>query len=489
MSQILIVMLYVLWVAAAQPSLSRGAAVDVPRLGVFFAGFMALVAIPAVAARVMIPRLPAARIWPFVRQFHWLTEAVKLGITAWFAVGVFSTDAWRAAVGLMLGAAGDAPFTLPAMVFGPLPAVLAWLGLWWAQYPVERMAREQSMLPMLESDLPIHAPPTLLQFFSNNLRMQILTTAVPLLMIALLRDVGALGLLATGLANPNGAWASTILSFTAAAGVLLVAPEPLRHILRTERLPPSSLRWRLDEVCRAARTRYREVLLWKTGYAMGNAAVMGVLPRVRYVLLSDLLLESMTDRQIEAVFAHELGHVVHRHTVWFVLVIVTLAVAMTGVSAGLDWSLARMELPAWLNGAAGWAAGGAMVAAAVVAFGFVSRRFERQADVYAARAMQAIVSPETAGSPDPRRAAVGPEGAEMIASALARAAVINNVPLDARSFRHGSIARRIRYIRQLAREPAQTFAFDRSMGMLFAGILAALTLGGLFLWWLETAAR
>lgn len=489
MSQILIVMLYVLWVAAAPQRLPRGTAVDLERLAVFLGGFALLVAIPAVAARVMTRRIRPHRVWPFARQFHYLTEAVKLAITAWFAIGVFATPTWIATVGVILGRAGDAPLTLPAMLLGPLPAVLAWLGLWWAQYPVERLAREQSLLPMLESDLPIHAPPTLLQFFSNNLRMQVLTTAVPLLMIAALRDVGALTLLATGWADPRGPWTGTLLSFGSALAVLLVAPEPLRHILRTERLPPSSLRWRLDAVCRATGTRYRDVLLWNTGYGMGNAAVMGVLPRIRYVLLSDLLLESMTDRQIEAVFAHELGHVVHRHTVWFVLLIVTLALVMTAASVALDGLLAQADLAQWLSGSTGWVAGVAMVAAAALSFGFVSRRFERQADVFAARTMQSLVSPETAGAADPRRAAVGPEGAEMIASALARAAVINNVPLEARSFRHGSIARRIRYIRQLARTPERTFAFDRSMAFLYAGILTALSLGVLSLWWLESVGR
>ena len=57
--------------------------------------------------------------------------------------------------------------------------------------------------------------------------------------------------------------------------------------------------------------RYREILLWHTENNMGNAAVVGLVPRLRYILLSDLLLETMDDRQIEAVFAHEIGHIVH----------------------------------------------------------------------------------------------------------------------------------------------------------------------------------
>ena len=32
----------------------------------------------------------------------------------------------------------------------------------------------------------------------------------------------------------------------------------------------------------------------------------------------------MTDEQIEAVFAHEVGHIVHRHMMWYLVLIVLL---------------------------------------------------------------------------------------------------------------------------------------------------------------------
>ena len=72
-------------------------------------------------------------------------------------------------------------------------------------------------------------------------------------------------------------------------------------------------------LCRRVGMRYRDILLWRTQNNMGNAAVMGLVPQVRYILLSDLLLETMTESQIEAVFAHELGHIVHRHMAWYIV--------------------------------------------------------------------------------------------------------------------------------------------------------------------------
>src|SRR5688500_15520392 len=88
-------------------------------------------------------------------------------------------------------------------------------------------------------------------------------------------------------------------------------------------------------------------------------------------------------------------------------------------------------------------------------FGFISRRFERQADVYAARTMQQQRADAAAAAPLPtadgtvtvaldalaradealahRRSHVGAFGATLFASALQRVAVINNMPTGPRA--------------------------------------------------------
>ena len=62
-----------------------------------------------------------------------------------------------------------------------------------------------------------------------------------------------------------------------------------------------------------------DLLVWRSDGMMINAAVMGLLAPVRYVLLSDGLLATMNVSQIEAVFGHEAGHVRHRHIQHFLL--------------------------------------------------------------------------------------------------------------------------------------------------------------------------
>ena len=59
----------------------------------------------------------------------------------------------------------------------------------------------------------------------------------------------------------------------------------------TQPLPANwPLRRRMEALCRRAELKYRDILLWRTNSSMGNAMVMGLFPRVRYIFLSDLLL-------------------------------------------------------------------------------------------------------------------------------------------------------------------------------------------------------
>jgi STE24 endopeptidase len=262
--------------------------------------------------------------------------------------------------------------------------------------------------------------------------------------------------------------------------VFIIAPEILRRVLPTQPLPDSPLRRRLENLCRRNGLRYRDILLWHTENNMGNAAVMGIIPRVRYILLSDLLLETMTDDQIEAVFAHEVGHIVHRHMSWYVVFILILTMLLAGPGAVVAGWLEGWQLPRWMPLELLMTLIGA--GAFLLAFGYLSRRFERQADVFAARSVRpsapAQASPGVAhASPSPADC-VNPHGAAIFSSALQRVAAINNIPVTAPSWCHGSIANRMTYLRSICQDPQRTALFDRSMRRVYTLLLAALLLLG-----------
>jgi STE24 endopeptidase len=104
-------------------------------------------------------------------------------------------------------------------------------------------------------------------------------------------------------------------------------------------------------------------------------------------------------------------------------------------------------------------------------FGFLSRRFERQADVYAARTIE-----QHAASTGPivHSSHVGPYGAAVFTSALYRVAMVNNIPIRARNFTHGSIATRMDYLKRIADDPRSTGEFDRVMVLLYSTMIVTL---------------
>jgi STE24 endopeptidase len=335
------------------------------------------------------------------------------------------------------------------------------------------------LLDQFEKDLPVHAPPTRGQFVRSQVRLQLLFILLPIVMIMALRDaiLIAAALLKFNIGRPADFENWVLLP--AGALVYLFAPSILRRVLRTRPLDDSPLRRRLESICQRMGLKYREILLWQTDFAMGNAAVMGLFPRVRYILLSDLLVESMTDEQIEAVFAHELGHVVHRHMAWYVAFFGMIVLAAIGVEFYVQQALAHFNVARWVNAAVlqmGLSLLG-MMTSIVLIFGYLSRRFERQADVFAARMMQSDWTVES-GTPTH----VGERGAGVFAGALRRVAAINNIPEERRSWCHGSIAKRARYLLQMSADPALTHQFDKLMSRLYLTLVTALFASAAIAW-------
>lgn len=496
MSLILLLLVIILWMAGQAADPIRPRNLQAGLVG-FFGFYALLVLIMGVWSRSLARRVRQPNVELGMRRFHHMMTFARLMIPISFGLGVFWLG-WGWLVHRYTPV--ESPIQLPGLIIGIIPPMAAWAGLFWSQYPADRALREQSVLVAIDQGLPVHPLPRFLAYFSANFRTQILFAVVPILLVIFLRDVSVT---LYRLVNPSAAITDTVdtlLSLPALAIVYVLAPLVLRRVLNTRPLPDCPLRRRLQRLCERTGLHYRDILLWDTQGYVGNAAVMGVLPQVRYVLLSDLLLETMTDEQIEAVFAHEIGHVVHRHMGWYLMVILTFI--FLGIGPGMvietqvrrwitDENLLQVVL---LIGGVGWF---------WVLFGLLSRRFERQADVYAARTMQLIEPPVMTGlselglsealasmpktvsvppvlQPVEKQRAwarlnsfVGPYGATIFASALLRVAQVNNIPTRRREWLHGSIASRMRFIKSIATDPARTRAFDRAMMNVYLLLLLA----------------
>lgn len=144
---------------------------------------------------------------------------------------------------------------------------------------------------------------------------------------------------------PNGWWVPATVGFLLVVALLArLAPVLLLPIFfRFKPLAREELRRRLVTLSERAGLSVIEVLEWQLSdrTKKGNAALAG-LGRTRRILVSDTLLASCSDDEIEAVLAHELAHYVHRD-LW-------LGIAMEGAAAALGFYLASKVLA----GASGW---------------------------------------------------------------------------------------------------------------------------------------
>lgn len=518
MSLLYILLIFAVWLGG--PSLMVEPRMGVPAsLGVFLGGYVALVLGVAGWTRMLARRLDGQRLHHGAGRLNRMLMLARLAVPAWLAAGVFTPlgfgriilDALSSWAYVKFSHGGDTTLVglaLPAAVLGTLPSLLAWVGLWWAQYPADRAMREQSLLGHMHLGLPVRSPPPLGQYIAIQVRLQLLFVVAPLLLVLLLRDAAVAAIALAGGHFGHSAAVQDWLILPAAVPVLLLAPELLRRIWRTEPLPDSPLRRRLEKICRHMRLRYRDILLWHTHGMTANAAVMGLVGPLRYVLLSDWLLETLTDEQIEAVFAHEVGHVVHHHMAWYALFFAMVALA----SGVLDAALARVMRPGLLA----WAAHlidvdaatlartgreavvvAGMIALTLGGFTVIGRMFERQADVFAARMLESNWegidrarllrgSPEMLSyllqtmhdDPPPAESPsrVGPRGAAAFISALDRVARVNSISTRSRSWPHGSMGGRMEYLSRLAADPLATEAFDRRMRRLYRTLLAATAL-------------
>ncbi|MBL8858757.1 MAG: M48 family metalloprotease [Planctomycetes bacterium] len=149
-------------------------------------------------------------------------------------------------------------------------------------------------------------------------------------------------------------------------------PFLLKNTWEMEPVPEGPQRDVLLSVAEMARFGEPKLFVWKTGYTTANAAIVGVTKKSRVVLFSDSLLAQMGPSELAAVFAHEMGHAFRRHVPIFVVFV--LGFVMLGDLLAQHYF---SEQPVW----AGVTIIGVMTAW-FFSFGFLSRRFELEADLF-----------------------------------------------------------------------------------------------------------
>jgi len=214
-----------------------------------------------------------------------------------------------------------------------------------------------------------------------------------------------------------------------------------------------------------------------------NAAVMGFLPFFRRILLTDALLEALPRRELEAVLAHEVAHVRAHHMAWLVLALLAL---LAGAALGLFAAGTLLEAAGAPIGESAAAVALLLLLASVLAiFGWVSRRFELQADAFAAAhlargSVSATISASSQeDEPDrPRITRIDEAAIETVCSALEHVAEASGTDPARSSWRHGSIRWRQLRLRRLRGAPLEGLPIDQAVRRLRVAIASVLLLCG-----------
>lgn len=438
--------------------------------------------------------LPAAQ-----HRLSQCTSAIRFFLIASFAASMYLTDWSRFVrhVDWMRRIWG-----LDEMVM-MLPFLLGVVVSWIALYPADKGVRYVSFEMRLWASQPGRPVWTLWSYLVFMLRHNVLIILLPMLPIVITIDAVSSEHWGRWLRRNTGVvWADQAVLVVVAGAVFLIAPVLLRYVWQTISLPQGDLRARLDRLCRRIGLSYRDILIWQSDGMVVNAAVMGLIRPVRYILLSDGLLETMDDQKIEAVFGHEAGHVKHHHITFYLLFAILSMLIVGGIS-----ELAMRYAPDLL-GSRDQVRDYLQVTAMVLivgiwgfCFGPVSRRFEWQADLFGARSVTPDVDkcdhpcivhgtfdppPSNPGRPVPPGLPVCATAANIFGEALHRIATLNGIPIEARSWRHSSIGNRISLLKKYAVDPTAITRLNRAVItikiILLVGTLIGLAIGAWLYW-------
>ncbi|MBN1104599.1 MAG: M48 family metalloprotease [Deltaproteobacteria bacterium] len=222
----------------------------------------------------------------------------------------------------------------------------------------------------------------------------------------------------------------------------------------------------LETFLRERDFRYRRLLQWPLfeGRIL-TAGIMGLVPRYRYILVTDGLMEALSVEELKAVLAHEMGHARYRHMLFYLIFLLGYMVLSFGIfdvsfyllavqpffvkilesgeSQGTSTFYLVLSLPLL----------GTMFLYFRYVMGFFMRHFERQADLFSAVTMG---------------------GPRETISSLEKIAFLSGKIRDLPSWHHFSIRERVECLTRFISDPGVFKRHNRFLRFSFAGYLACM---------------
>lgn len=226
------------------------------------------------------------------------------------------------------------------------------------------------------------------------------------------------------------------------ASVFLFPPF-LQFAWGCEPLEEGVLKQRLEDLCQKASFRNGGLKVWTVMTNAFTAAIVGIIPRFRYIIFTRRMLQQFPPSELEAILSHEIGHSYHRHLLFYPLVVVGMLLFQGLCSLFLGESFDHfMALLRFHADASFWEMSFPLFIFLFYAllfvlyfrlvYGFISRNFERQADLHV---FHLEIPPE-----------------EMV-QALDRVGTLSGGIHDKPSWHHFSIRQRMHFLNQAIANP------------------------------------
>lgn len=160
--------------------------------------------------------------------------------------------------------------------------------------------------------------------------------ALPFLLFCLLSDFASLLPPIPWLQPHNelGEWViAALFSILFLGSIMLIMPVMIVHLWRCRPLPKNDLHLRLEVICETAGFKHAGMLTWPLMSNAITAAIVGIVPRFRYIMFTQGMLEKLSPTSIEAVLAHEMGHSRRKHLLLYPIILLGALVAIWSYQA------------------------------------------------------------------------------------------------------------------------------------------------------------
>ena len=254
------------------------------------------------------------------------------------------------------------------------------------------------------------------------------------------------------------------------SAVVIIGPAMIQKFWRCKPLESGYVRSRIEKLCRRAGLEYSNILYWPIfGGRMITAGIMGLIKKFRYILITEALVRHLEPEEMDAVIAHEIGHVKRKHLHFYLVFFIGYIFLSYTFFDLLIYFIIYADPVYWLISSTDINHDtiiSAVFSLSIIIiffiyfryiFGYFMRNFERQADTYVY--------------------ALFPSAKPLI-STFKKIAAATGQPPDRPNWHHFSIKERIEYLNLCEQDKTCIIRQDRKIKKSIAVYLAAIVIIG-----------